>query len=145
MASYCRDRLPAEACGAVLGRRAASDGAGAGAEEIWRVTAWRPLGNDAPDPCRFFRLRPEEWVPLAAAHGVFRPDGVTLLGLFHSHPDTPARMSRSDEAGWPDGETLTSWIFSFARPAENGLYTLRAYRRTADGRFRRIALHKTAT
>jgi proteasome lid subunit RPN8/RPN11 len=75
----CR-ALPAECCGLLSG----SDGV---------ITDWHPLRNVADKPETRYYATPEE---LFAAMRRIRDANQKLLGIYHSHPRTPAYPSASD-------------------------------------------------
>lgn len=105
--AHCREELPLEACGLLLGR-------GDAVLETW------PARNVASgDRRRRFELDPREFI---AADADARIRGLEILGVYHSHPDRTAQPSEADreaaQAGWsqlivgrpdaPDAE-LRSW------------------------------------
>jgi len=91
--TWASARYPREACGVLVGRRA-----GARVE----VRHVRELTNIAPAARRDrFELDPGE---LVAAEDLARGAGLEVVGVWHSHPDQPARPSEADRAaavaGW---------------------------------------------
>lgn len=78
---------PAEGAGLLLGRLQ-EDG-------VRRVTAILPLENrwEAGDRTRRYRLDP---VDLLEAEDLAERSDLTILGVFHSHPDHPAKPSAFD-------------------------------------------------
>lgn len=92
----CRAGLPNESCGLAAG----SDG---------EITHLFPLANTASSPIRY-EVDPLE--QLDAYHAI-ADAGLDVLAVYHSHPATPARPSRTDiaEAYDPDSAYL---IVSFA-------------------------------
>ncbi|HSR47441.1 MAG TPA: M67 family metallopeptidase [Anaerolineales bacterium] len=78
---------PAEGAGLLLGRLH-DDG-------VRRVTAILPLENrwEAGEQTRRYRLDP---IDLLEAEDEAERSGLTILGVFHSHPDHPARPSAFD-------------------------------------------------
>lgn len=66
-----------------------------------RPASYYPVENDAPDPGRRFLMHPE-----AQLHTMrrMRDAGEELLGIFHSHPGSPAEPSATDRelACYPD-------------------------------------------
>lgn len=79
MLAAARAALPLEACG-LLGGKAR------------RVSVFAELSNaDASN--EHYRMLPEE--QFAVVKGM-RAEGVGMLANWHSHPDTPARMSKED-------------------------------------------------
>ena len=77
---HARREHPAECCGLLSG----SNG---------MITDIHPLRNDADKPETRYSATPEE---LFAAMRSIRESGQALLGVYHSHPRTPAYPSASD-------------------------------------------------
>jgi [CysO sulfur-carrier protein]-S-L-cysteine hydrolase len=71
---------PAECCGLLSGKNGL-------------ITDFHPLRNDAEKPETRYFATPEE---LFAAMRRIRETGQALLGVYHSHPRTPAYPSASD-------------------------------------------------
>jgi proteasome lid subunit RPN8/RPN11 len=80
MIDQARRALPAECCGLLSG----ADG---------MITDWHPLRNVADKPETRYYATPEE---LFAAMRRIRDARQKLLGIYHSHPRTPAYPSASD-------------------------------------------------
>ena len=80
MTEHARQALPAECCGLLSG----TDG---------RITDCHPLRNVADKPETRYFATPEE---LFAAMRRIREANQQLLGIYHSHPRTPAYPSASD-------------------------------------------------
>ena len=89
---FARAGYPHEACGLLLGR---CDG---DATRLARVTHARNLAtNRLADR---YLLDPQDYL---AADEEARRDGLEIVGIWHSHPDHPARPSSTDLANaWPD-------------------------------------------
>ncbi|MDA0934200.1 MAG: M67 family metallopeptidase [Planctomycetota bacterium] len=86
MTAHAREAHPMEAVGAVLG-------AGGVAVDYVR------LENVSPTPASAFSVDPLDFVRI---DGEARDRGLTLLGLFHSHPGGAAEPSDADRRGaWP--------------------------------------------
>ncbi len=83
LARYAGEHLPKESCGLLGGRE---DESGRHVEKIYYLTNV----DDAED---HFTMDPKE--QLAAVKDM-RALGLTPLGNWHSHPDTPSRPSRED-------------------------------------------------
>jgi proteasome lid subunit RPN8/RPN11 len=66
-----------------------------------RASRYYPAVNIAPEPAREFLLEPGAQI---AAMRAMRERGESLLGIFHSHPDSPAVPSARDlaMAAYPD-------------------------------------------
>ncbi|MGQ9634634.1 MAG: Mov34/MPN/PAD-1 family protein [Bryobacteraceae bacterium] len=86
MLEHARQAYPNECCGAMLGWR---NGAG---EKV--VTRALPLENafGGPKVARY-EIRPED---LLAAEKAARAEGLSLIGIYHSHPDCDAYFSETD-------------------------------------------------
>jgi len=80
MIDHACGALPAECCGLLSG----GDGV---------ITDWHPLRNVADKPETRYFATPEE---LFAAMRRIRDANQRLLGIYHSHPRTPAYPSASD-------------------------------------------------
>ena len=82
-----RETYPYECCGALIGGRG-------------RVVEALALPNAADEQARRrFRIRPADYLAAERRAGEL---GAGLLGIYHSHPDHPARPSRYDlEHAWP--------------------------------------------
>jgi proteasome lid subunit RPN8/RPN11 len=91
MAAAAAAAWPAEACGLLLGRRKA---------DAVTVEAFRPTGNDAAEPRRGYLVPPLE---LLAADREALAAGREIVGVWHSHPDAPARPSARDVAEAHEG------------------------------------------
>jgi [CysO sulfur-carrier protein]-S-L-cysteine hydrolase len=77
---HARREHPAECCGLLSGKNGL-------------ITAIHPVRNDADKPETRYFATPEE---LFAAMRQIREAGQALLGVYHSHPRTPAYPSASD-------------------------------------------------
>lgn len=83
---------PHEACGLLIGAR---DARGARVEE---VTSARNLNTERAHDR--YRLDPDDFV---RADGRAAESGLDVIGVWHSHPDHPARPSVTDrDAAWAD-------------------------------------------
>ena len=112
MVEHARSTYPNECCGAMLGK--IEDG-------HKRVVVAMALENASAGPqAARYELRPED---LLAADREARRHNLDLVGIYHSHPNAPARPSDFDKAhAWPslsyvvmevrDGKTVEtkSWI-----------------------------------
>ncbi|MCC3376363.1 M67 family metallopeptidase [Cohnella sp. REN36] len=118
----CRIRLPSEACGVIVGKRAGDE-----------VLAQRfiLLRNVAADPLRSFRFAPEEWVRI---YSETQKNQREIVGFFHVHPRGEPYPSAADLAGW-DGSG-TYWIVGSSGDAP----AVRAYALRPDGKLRDLAL-----
>ncbi len=91
---------PHEACGLLFGTRE-----GASLE----VASASVAANVAAEPRRRFEVDPAH---LVAAQRAARHGGPAILGVWHSHPDGPARPSRADRAGVTDPD----WVWIIVAP-----------------------------
>ncbi len=89
--AYLEGHYPHEACGLLLGRRGAED-------TVTEAPAVPNLNTErAADR---YELDPRGWM---AAEKAARARGEMVLGVYHSHPDHPARPSQTDlDRAWPD-------------------------------------------
>jgi proteasome lid subunit RPN8/RPN11 len=82
---------PAECCGALTGRVEAG-----GVKEVVRLS---PAVNRRTDDPHRYLIAPDDLRRLEAE---LRPDGLEIVGYYHSHPDHPAVPSGFDtEHAWP--------------------------------------------
>lgn len=97
--AHARDGFPLEVCG-ILG------GSGESVSAIYRMT-----NTDASN--EHFMMEPREQFAVVKA---LRAEGLSMLAIYHSHPETPARPSAEDIR-----LALTPWvsyvIVSLADPA----------------------------
>lgn len=110
----CREALPLEACGVLLG---ASDAA------VLAVSDALFIPNAAADPLASFAFEPCAWIAAAFAAQKSRRE---VVGFFHSHPASPPAPSDRDLRGW-DGFGC-HLIIGF-HPSE----AVRAYKTNDDG------------
>lgn len=85
------ESYPEECCGALLGD-------GDGARKVARLI--RPFANsrEGGRALRYF-IGPEAF---SEAEAAARAEGLGVIGIYHSHPDNPARPSEYDrEHAWP--------------------------------------------
>ncbi len=83
---------PHECCGVLTGE--AADGS----KRVLQVVACNNADSEKPE--RWYEINPRDLVRIQReAH----QNGQDILGFYHSHPDAPARWSKSDlaEAHWP--------------------------------------------
>ena len=88
----CEAAYPEEACGLLSGRAAGG---------VWDVRAAHPSANLAARPRAEFEVDPALRLKL---HKALRGGADSVIGVYHSHPDSPARPSARDlERAWePD-------------------------------------------
>jgi len=114
-----RAALPAEACGLLLGR---VDG------ERTLVQRLESTRNATASPAEdTFEVHPEDYLRLDA---LARSLGLDVVGVWHSHPDSAARPSRTDlERAWP------GWSYLIVGRAAHDDAHERSWRLDDDGRF----------
>jgi proteasome lid subunit RPN8/RPN11 len=89
---FARRGYPDEVCGLLLGR------AGAHAIEVVEILEARNLAAERRRDR--YLLDPQDWL---AAEARARATGIDIVGVWHTHPDHPARPSATDlAAAWPD-------------------------------------------
>jgi len=79
MVTHCRAHHPNEACGLLAGKGS-------------RVTKVYPMSNTEPSPVSYF-MEPKEQF---RAMKEMRQEGLTMIAIFHSHPQSPAYPSAKD-------------------------------------------------
>lgn len=109
---FVRQGYPRETCGLLLGTR--SDRT----HLVVRVRQARNL-NVARAGDRY-ELDPEDYL---AADGEARSSGLEIIGVWHSHPDHPARPSVTDAAAaWPE------WSYVIVAVNGTGVEDIRSWR-----------------
>jgi len=85
MLAHAAGAYPNECCGAMLGRRQAG---------VEQVSLAVPLENVSRGPlgCRY-EIRPQD---LLRTEDMARDQGLTSIGIYHSHPDANAYFSETD-------------------------------------------------
>ena len=112
LAVWAAEAYPHEACGLMLGRR---DGAAAEVVELRRAR------NANTDRARDrYEIDPADY--LAAEEAAARA-GLEIVGIWHTHPDHPARPSATDlELAW------AGWSYVIAAVTAGGMTELRSWR-----------------
>lgn len=108
---------PAEACGLLLGRPAG---------DATRVSRQWPARNVEADRAGDrFVLDPLDYL---AAETAAAASGDAVVGVWHSHPDHPARPSPTDRAlAWP------GWSYVIVAVSRHGVVDLRSWRLDGAG------------
>ncbi len=112
-----REAYPREACGLLVGRVVPGAGAEVVREHACRNTA------AAEDQ---FTLHPEDFL---AGELAALADGLSVVGVWHSHPSCPATPSEMDHAG-----AYPTWSYVIVRAESSGTHELRSWR-LVDGQF----------
>ena len=107
---------PHETCGLLVGLR------NEGGTRVVRVTSAHNVTTR--EPARHFVVDPADYI---VADEQARRDGLDIVGVWHSHPDHPARPSPRDlEAAWPE------FSYLIARVERDGVTELRAWHLDLD-------------
>lgn len=119
LAAWARDAYPYEACGLMLG---VNDARGARVLEVRRA---RNLNVERASDR--YDLDPADYL---AAEREAEARGCELVGVWHTHPDHPARPSPTDLAlAWP------GWSYVIAAVTATGMTELRAWRLNGEHQF----------
>lgn len=112
-----REGYPREVCGLLLGRH------DNGSVRVARVTHARNLNTERAHDR--FELDP---LHLVEMDEVARKQGIEIVGVWHTHPDHPARPSETDLAfAWK------GWSYLIASVGGEGVKELRSWRLDGDG------------
>lgn len=110
LAAWARAEYPAEACGMLIGRRSGRD------TLVEHVRSARNLAL-ARDR---YELDPADHLAFDhEAHAL----GAEIVGVWHSHPDRPARASESDRAG-----ATEPWSYVILAVTAAGVVDVRSWR-----------------
>ncbi len=109
---WVRDGYPHETCGVLVGRD------GPGLRRVSSAVQARNLNRErARDR---YELDPGDFV---AADGAAREQGLSIIGIWHSHPDHPAVPSETDRASAWEG-----WSYLILSVSGRGLEALRSWK-----------------
>jgi proteasome lid subunit RPN8/RPN11 len=113
LTDHAEQGYPNEICGVLLGKHIA------GRRTIDRVM---PLDNsfEAVEQYHRFLITPED---MLRAEGVAREQRLTVLGVYHSHPDEEARPSAYDR----DNAAWTSWSYIIISVLKGRVAAVRAW------------------
>lgn len=112
-----RDGYPREVCGLLLGRH------DNGVVHVARVTQARNLNTERAHDR--FELDP---LHLVEMDEITRKQGMEIVGVWHTHPDHPARPSETDLAfAWK------GWSYVIASVGREGVKDLRSWRLHGNG------------
>jgi proteasome lid subunit RPN8/RPN11 len=103
---------PFETCGVLVGRQTN------GQIEVVRAEPARNLNTERAHDR--YDLDPGDFL---AADERARADGFEIVGIWHSHPDHPARPSETDRAAAWEG-----WSYMIVSVSRNGIADLRSWR-----------------
>ena len=116
LSAFARSAYPNEACGLLMGRRS-------GDERI--VTLVRQARNLNVERANDrYELDPQDFL---AADREARAAGLDVVGIWHTHPDHPARPSATDRAdAWPE------WSYVILSVSREGVGQVRSWRLNED-------------
>lgn len=110
--TWVREGYPYETCGLLIGRRA--NGTVTVADAMAAKNLNRERAHDR------FELDPEAFL---AADGQARDAHLEVVGVWHSHPDHPARPSETDRGlAWP------AWSYVILSVSRDGVQDFRSWR-----------------
>ena len=116
---WVRAGYPHETCGLMIGKR------GNGGIVIKRVVQAKNLNRERAHDR--YELDPLDFL---AADTEARDLGLEVLGVWHSHPDHPARPSETDRAAaWPD------WSYVIVSVTGAGVQDMRSWRLNGNNEF----------
>ncbi len=107
-----RAGYPLEACGLLVGRQTNDH------VDVERVVEARNLNRERAHDR--FELDPQDFI---ATDESARAEGLEIVGVWHSHPDHPARPSETDRAAAWGG-----WSYVILSVARDGVRDLRSWR-----------------
>ena len=105
---------PAEACGLMIGRRYP------GGVEVCELAA---ADNVSSEPLSSYEVDPRSFI---AADDRARAAGLDIVGLWHSHPEAPARPSERDRA-----EACEGWSYVIVSVGAAGVRAWSCWTKTA--------------
>jgi proteasome lid subunit RPN8/RPN11 len=112
LASWAAADYPHESCGLLIGERDNK------VHAIRRVTRARNLNLERAHDR--YELDPQDFME---ADSAAREQGLEVLGVWHTHPDHPARPSETDRlAAWPD------WSYVIMEVTSEGVREMRSWR-----------------
>ncbi len=116
LSRFAQASYPLEACGLLVGR------AGDTKIDTVRVVPARNLNLERPEDR--YLLDPQDFL---AADRAARAEGLEIVGIWHSHPDSPARPSQTDlEGAWE------SYSYLIISTTADGAAALRSWRLVGD-------------
>lgn len=121
---WVRDGYPHETCGLLIGRW---NGQGA---EVRRVAMARNLNTERAHDR--YELDPQDFL---RADESARAAGLEIVGVWHSHPDHPARPSETDRAA-----AWRGWSYVIASVTRKGVADLRSWRLNGEEQFEEEAI-----
>ena len=112
LSAFARQGYPDETCGLLLGVRQGDE------HVVSRVRRARNINLERTKDR--YELDPEDFL---AADREARAAGLDIVGIWHSHPDHPARPSATDRDGaWP------GWSYVIVAVGQKGVGEIRSWR-----------------
>ena len=116
LAIFAENGYPHETCGLLIGTYSTKE------TRVARVTQARNLNTTRPRDR--YELDPLDFL---AAQRTAQSVGLEVVGVWHSHPNHPARPSETDRAdAWPE------WSYVIAAVTQSGVDQVRAWRLKGD-------------
>lgn len=116
LAILAENGYPHETCGLLIGAHSEQKTCVARVIQARNLNIARPRDRYELDPLDFL-----------TAHRAAQSEGLEVVGVWHSHPDHPARPSETDRAAaWPE------WSYVIAAVTERGVARVRSWRLDGD-------------
>jgi len=116
VSAFARDGYPYESCGLLLGTRIGVENV------VARVRQARNINLDRRQDR--YEIHPEDFLD---ADREAREAGLDIVGVWHSHPDHPARPSETDRAAaWPE------WSYVIVAVGPAGVKEIRCWRLNSE-------------
>lgn len=112
LATMVREGYPLETCGLLVGRQAN------GQVEVQTVVQSRNINRERAEDR--YELDPHDFL---VTDKRARADGLEIVGVWHSHPDHPARPSETDRVAAWEG-----WSYVIISVTRDGVADLRSWR-----------------
>lgn len=110
--AFVQSGYPHETCGLLLGTQ--TDGR----VDVFEIIQARNLNSErARDR---YELDPADWI---TADATARERGLEIVGIWHSHPDHPARPSETDRSAAWEG-----WSYVIVSVTDKGIAEMRSWR-----------------
>jgi len=112
VSAFAREGYPYETCGLLLGTRNGAENVVARVRQARNINLERRQDR--------YEIHPEDFL---AADREAREAGMDIVGVWHSHPDHPARPSETDRAAaWPE------WSYIIVAVGRAGVQEMRCWR-----------------
>lgn len=122
--TWARSGYPNETCGLLIGEH--QDGVAVTARAVLARNLNQERARDR------YELDPKDQL---AAEAAARASGLEVIGVWHSHPDHPARPSETDRMmAWP------RWYYLIISVSNEGIEDVRAWQLNHNGEFEEEAI-----